>query len=669
MKTRDMKAPSAAPVRNSGFFRTGAGLEDGRGRFFGPVPAIQPKLAMGAPGDRFEQEADAAADRVVQRMEAGGIGQAGPPALQAQCADCREEETLQREAKAGTAGTAVPHTVQRALGNKPGGGEPLQPALRGDMENAFTVDFSGVRIHTGPTSTHLNRSLNARAFTYGRDVYFDSGEFSPQTRHGRHLLAHELTHVIQQRGSGGLVGHTNGDRVQRQNAPVQTDEPVDLGAVFADYERAHGKPPPEWVKNWARRYEPARRQVPDAPPLDKDGLDRAIEFRRTWQREPPIPERPQPRKLAPGAVGANEILAFPKGTTVVVTQLLAEVLTRFRDTVLDFAKGASDRPTDLAANAPLLIDILTSPDISRSLRATVKESSPTLFEAQIAIPDIPAKDKRPAVTARTITFHLEASDDAEPTFDLRIDWGSGRARVLGIKARRSGNGKIVVTAPVQGYEVDMGLTRDSSGSVVAEIDHAWIRMALSGQTLKLVRMDPMALTIDPAQATADQTRLEKAAQTSGTIAPRPYGISFDTGYRYAGQSSALYSLGWRFTYALAGDFVGLPLMVQLDYAPKAGLVSGNVGFGVSITPFSLGDVPVTFSVIPGLRGGAVDVGGAGGGASPILGPSLGLGAGLSVTPRFQVQLSGEYFHNVLNSAAEKGVDHVPSVQLGSVLRF
>lgn len=200
MKARDMKAPSAAPARNSGFFRTGAGLEDGRGRFFGPAPAIQLKLAMGAPGDRFEQEADAAADRVVQRMESGGIGQAAPPALQAQCAGCREEEKLQRQAKADSAGTAVPPSVQKALEGHSSGGEALNPALRGDMEKAFAADFSGVRVHTGASAAELNRNLNARAFTYGQDVFFNSGEFSPETRPGRHLLAHELTHVVQQQG-------------------------------------------------------------------------------------------------------------------------------------------------------------------------------------------------------------------------------------------------------------------------------------------------------------------------------------------------------------------------------------------------------------------------------------------------------------------------------------
>ncbi|UOQ64815.1 DUF4157 domain-containing protein [Hymenobacter volaticus] len=66
------------------------------------------------------------------------------------------------------------------------------------MEHSFNRDFSRVRIHTGGYASGLNRQLNAKAFTYGHDIYFNSGQFSPQTKTGQHLLAHELTHTIQQ---------------------------------------------------------------------------------------------------------------------------------------------------------------------------------------------------------------------------------------------------------------------------------------------------------------------------------------------------------------------------------------------------------------------------------------------------------------------------------------
>ena len=68
------------------------------------------------------------------------------------------------------------------------------------MEHSFGVDFNGVNIHTDSEAIQMNRELGAQAFTHGRDVYFNSGKFSPEQSEGKHLLAHELTHVVQQRG-------------------------------------------------------------------------------------------------------------------------------------------------------------------------------------------------------------------------------------------------------------------------------------------------------------------------------------------------------------------------------------------------------------------------------------------------------------------------------------
>ena len=146
---------------------------------------IQTKLAMGAPGDPFEQEADAMADRAVQRMHAGA------------CAECRAEEKVQRQATA--AGVMdVPGSVQQTLEGGSGGGQAMPPAVRDEMESALGSDFSTVRVHTGASADRLNRDLSARAFTYGTDIYFNAGEYRPDTDSGRHLLAHELTHVVQQ---------------------------------------------------------------------------------------------------------------------------------------------------------------------------------------------------------------------------------------------------------------------------------------------------------------------------------------------------------------------------------------------------------------------------------------------------------------------------------------
>lgn len=81
-------------------------------------------------------------------------------------------------------------------------GQALPAPTKDRMSQAFRVDFKQVRIHTGPAATHLNRQLQAKAFTHGRDIYFNQGHYQPETTEGRKLLAHELTHVVQQTQAG-----------------------------------------------------------------------------------------------------------------------------------------------------------------------------------------------------------------------------------------------------------------------------------------------------------------------------------------------------------------------------------------------------------------------------------------------------------------------------------
>ena len=87
--------------------------------------------------------------------------------------------------------------IQRARG----GGQPLDTGARTRMESAFGANFSGVRIHTNAAADALNQSLQAHAFTTGQDIFFRQGGYSPGSSSGRELLAHELAHVVQQRGS------------------------------------------------------------------------------------------------------------------------------------------------------------------------------------------------------------------------------------------------------------------------------------------------------------------------------------------------------------------------------------------------------------------------------------------------------------------------------------
>jgi hypothetical protein len=188
---------------------------------------LQTKLAVSAPGDALELEADRIADAMMRGEQAGPPGRVhGPSGAQPKlyravanledaldsvtslgsAAAAPAEEEVQRSAT-GTAAPVGPqfesslhHAVQR------GGGEALPGATRSFMERSVGWDFSSIRIHRDAQADALARGVQARAFTIGRDVFFARSEYSPETHEGKRLLAHELVHTMQQ----------SDDRVARQ---------------------------------------------------------------------------------------------------------------------------------------------------------------------------------------------------------------------------------------------------------------------------------------------------------------------------------------------------------------------------------------------------------------------------------------------------------------------
>ena len=126
-----------------------------------------------------------------------------------------DEEMLQAAANHGLEGGDVDADVARSIQSAKGGGAPLHDGVRSSMEGAFGADFSGVNVHTGPQADALNRSLNARAFTTGNDIFFGQGQYNPGSTGGQELIAHELTHTVQQ-GAAGVQRSAPGDSIQRQ---------------------------------------------------------------------------------------------------------------------------------------------------------------------------------------------------------------------------------------------------------------------------------------------------------------------------------------------------------------------------------------------------------------------------------------------------------------------
>lgn len=122
-------------------------------------------------------------------------------------------------ARQSTEHSDVPPDVERAIDHERGGGQPLDGGVRRQMEPAFGADFSRVRVHTGPEAHALNREVNAVAFTTGQDIFFRHSAYEPGSSAGRELLAHELTHVVQQTGPGikaKLSVSQPGDSLERE---------------------------------------------------------------------------------------------------------------------------------------------------------------------------------------------------------------------------------------------------------------------------------------------------------------------------------------------------------------------------------------------------------------------------------------------------------------------
>lgn len=164
--------------------------------------ALRTKLAVSEPGDTDEREADRTADRVLARLTGNGTGlgvpniSASPSAGgQRKCASCAAEERVSRKGEAGP-------VTDSQIDLNPSGGDRMSPAHQARMEVAFGQSFGAVRIHADAPADRSARDLAARAYTLGNHVFFANGEYQPGTPTGDHLLAHELTHVVQQARAG-----------------------------------------------------------------------------------------------------------------------------------------------------------------------------------------------------------------------------------------------------------------------------------------------------------------------------------------------------------------------------------------------------------------------------------------------------------------------------------
>ncbi len=291
MKAAEAKTPTTAYRHSTPFF----GRENGQ-HFFGNIAkpksffqkssTVQPKLSIGQHNDPYEREADSVADQVVQRLSTSDTLQTKPVAtagtimplvqtkctaceeeekpqkknneedrlkdklqkkpifesnakqpdedIQRKCTACEKEEKLQKKSDDNSAQSAI----ESRLASAKGSGSSLPNHTRQQMESSFGVDFSGVRIHSDSAAVQLSKDLQAQAFTHGNDIYFNTGKYDTHSVGGKHLLAHELTHVMQQ----GLHTHQRIDRACLPSPPCPapgSSTPIPGSAEdFSDREEA-----------------------------------------------------------------------------------------------------------------------------------------------------------------------------------------------------------------------------------------------------------------------------------------------------------------------------------------------------------------------------------------------------------------------------------------------
>lgn len=196
-------------------------------------PFIQPKLTINQPNDPYEQEADAVAEKVmngVSNKQSQVFFKPTVSPVQRKCTHCEQEEKLQLKPQpAQQSSSNISSNVHGVINSS---GQALDKSARDFMEPKFGHDFSNVRIHNDENAHQSSSSINARAYTHENHIVFGSGQYQPDTVAGKQLLAHELTHVVQQRDANkGILQRACADNAVKSSAWVSVKNQHDFAAL------------------------------------------------------------------------------------------------------------------------------------------------------------------------------------------------------------------------------------------------------------------------------------------------------------------------------------------------------------------------------------------------------------------------------------------------------
>ncbi len=291
---------------------------------------FQPKLTVNEPGDQFEREADRVAGEVM-RME-GSCSQS--------LTSLHAGKHIHRKVPLSEMPIVSPD-VKTTIDEMHGRGRPLDPDTRSFMEPRFGQSFADVRVHTDDRAVDASRALNALAFTIGNEIAFGAGQYQPDHISGQQLIAHELTHVVQQSGANGKqIGPSNGCQVQRYKAPNRIP-PI----------------PEQAARDLARAFRNT-----------KDHIDRMLKWREKHDSEPPDVDFPRYIReviaaydLVKNPALARQVLEqyfYYSGGDDIFTQIAKQVPLGYQNRLLDLLQplgnngpGDYPKPSDGSATA------------------------------------------------------------------------------------------------------------------------------------------------------------------------------------------------------------------------------------------------------------------------------------------------------------------------------
>jgi hypothetical protein len=202
-------------------------------------PVLQAKLTVSDPGDRYEREADRVADQVM-RMPASS-----PCACGGSCPRCAAGTAMRSAAPSHSASAPAPASADLpavVARGRSGGGQALDAATRAFMEPRFGRAFDCVRVHADGAAAESARAIGAEAYTVGNDIVFGAGRYTPHSDDGQRLLAHELTHVVQQ----GAAPFETIDRSAIPRIQASADGVVQRAEITCENRRKCTTPRGDW---------------------------------------------------------------------------------------------------------------------------------------------------------------------------------------------------------------------------------------------------------------------------------------------------------------------------------------------------------------------------------------------------------------------------------------